>query len=155
MAFTHHEASIGQLKTLFSSLPPAPPSQRHGFFRATFIGPAFIRLAARPSLEVSGLPGWQGKKFLTDEHATNVLQKGATTVEHLAMRVTNVTSMLDGQPGVALTYPAEAGRPAPIPWRWVRDELRRFDDETILAVTVVDLPILRHFAFPFLLEREG
>lgn len=155
MSFTQHEASLGELKTLFSSLPAPAPAMRRGFFRATFIGPAFIRLTARPTLEITGLPGWQGKTFLGADDATNILKKGGSTVQHLAMRVTPVTSMVDGKPGVALTYPAQGGKPAPMPWRWVRDELRAFDDDTILAMTVVDLPVLRLFAFPFLLTREG
>lgn len=155
MPFTHHHASLGELRALFSSLPAPAPAMRRGFFRATFIGPAFIRVTARPTLEVTGLPGWQGKKFLSADHATNILKKGDGTVEHLAMRVTPVTSMVDGQPGVALTYPAQNGKPAPAPWRWVRDELRALDDDRILGMTVVDLPLLRRFAFPFLLTREG
>lgn len=155
MTFTHPRASIGELKALFSTLPQPSRALFRGFFRATFIGPAWIRIAARPSLEVSGLPGWQGKRFLDDEHATNVLTKGATTREHLAMRVTAVTSRVDGRPGVALTYPHRGRERAPIPWRWVRDELRQFDDDTILAMTVVDLPVLRRFALPFLLVREA
>lgn len=155
MPFTLHKASLGELKALFATLPAPAPAQRRGFFRATFIGPAWIRLSARPSLEISGLPGWQGKAFLSADDATNVLRKGDVTVQALAMRVTAVTSRADGQPGLALTYPPQNGKPAPVPWRWVRDEIRQFDEDTILAFTFVDLPLLRHVGFPFLLTREG
>lgn len=156
MPFTQHHASLGELKALFATLPAPAPAMRRGFYRATFIGPAFIRLTARPTLEVTGLPGWQGKKFLNADDATNILVKGNTTTEHLAMRVTPVTSYADGQPGLALTYPpGKDGKAAPAPWRWVRDEMRQFDDNTILAFTFVDLPLLRHVGFPFLLTREG
>lgn len=155
-------ASIGELKALFSSLKPPAPAMRHGFFRAAFIGPAWLRLSARPSLEVSGLPGWQGKKFLSADDATNILKKGDTLVEALAMRVTPGTSQVDGQQGVALHYvsgvpgvPGTDGKPVPLPWRWVRDELRAVDDNTILGFTVINLPLLRLMAFPFLLTREG
>ena len=59
-----------------------------------------------------------------------------------------------GKPGVALHYVPQDGKPAPTPWRWVRDELRAVDDDTLLGFTVVDLPLLRRMAFPFLLTRE-
>ncbi|MDO9175956.1 MAG: hypothetical protein Q7V62_14205 [Actinomycetota bacterium] len=155
MSFTHTRASLGELRALFSSLPPPDAAMRRGFFRASFIGPAWLRATGRPSVSLAGLPGWQGKKFLNADDATNVLQRGDVTVEALAMRVTPGVSQVDGKPGVALHYVPQHGRPAPIPWRWVRDELRAVDARTILGMTVVDLPVLRHFAFPFLLEREG
>ena len=42
----------------------------------------------------------------------------------------------------------------PVPWRWVTDELRALDEHTLLGMTRLDLPLLRRFVFPFLLERE-
>jgi len=149
-----HHASLSELKAVFRTLPAPAEDARRGFYRAEFIGPAFIRVTARPTLEVTGLPGWQGKTFINANDATNVLRKGDATVEHLAMRVTPVTSYVDGKPGLALTYPAQNGTQAPAPWRWVRDEIRQFDARTILAFTFVDLPLLRHVGFPFLLRRE-
>lgn len=143
--------SPSALKARFRRLSAPTDDQPHGFFRAEFIGAAIIRATARPSL---ALPGWQGKRFLTPSDATNILKRGDATVEHLAMRVTPVTSYVDGQPGLALTYPAQDGKPAPRPWRWVRDEIRAVDRDTILAFTFVDLPLLRRFGFPFLLLRE-
>lgn len=65
MSFALHQASIRELKALFSTLPPPDAALRHGFFRARFIGPAWLRLSGRPSVALSGLPGWQGKRFLT------------------------------------------------------------------------------------------
>jgi len=154
MPFDHRHAAIGELKALFASLPPPPASMRHGFFRADFIGPAWLRQIGRPSVEFSGLPGWQGKRFLNPDDATNILKKGDAFVEALAMRMTAGTSRVDGRQGVALRYVPQGAKPAPIPWRWVCDELRAVDENTMLGMTVVDLPVLRHLAFPFLLERE-
>jgi len=154
MPFEHRQASIGELKRLFSSLPPPAASMRHGFFRANFIGPAWLRRSGRPSVELSGLRGWQGKRFLNPDDATNILKKGDAFVEALAMRITPGASQVDGKQGVALHYVPHGGKPAPIPWCWVRDELRAVDENTLLGMTVVDLPVLRHLAFPFLLERE-
>lgn len=149
------KASLSELKALFATLPAPEASLRHGFFQASFVGPAFLRLSARPTLEVTGLPGWRGKKFLSADKATNILQKGHAHVEALAMRVTQVTSMVDGKSGLALTYPSQNGKAAPVPWRWVRDEIRALDERTLLAFTFIDLPLLRLVGIPFLLTREG
>lgn len=85
-----------------------------------------------------------------------MLKKGDALTQALA-RVTPGLSQVDGRPGLALHYNgmAQAGVPAPFPWRFVRDELRAVDAPTLLGMTVVDLPVLRHLAFPFLLEREA
>ena len=147
----YHSTSIRELKQLFASLPVPGQAMRHGFFRASFIGPAWYRIGGFPSVHVAGLPHWQGKKFLTPDSATNILRKDNGLVEALRMTVEAGTSMVDGKPGVALRYGAEA----PIPWRWVRDELRAIDDRTLLGITIVDIPVLRHFSFPFLLVRES
>lgn len=155
MTFAYQTASITELKKMFSSLPAPDASVRHGFFRASFVGPAWLRLSARPSLEVSGLPGWQGKKFLSADDATNILKNRGALVEALAMRVTPGVSQVDGKQGLALHYVAQGSKPAPLPWRFVRDELRAVDADTLLCMTVIDLPVLRHLAFPFLLQREA
>jgi hypothetical protein len=155
MPFAYAHASMSQLKALFSSLEPPSAAMRRGFFRARFIGPFWLRLLGRPSVEVSGLPGWQGKKFLSADDATNVLKKGERFNEALSMRIVHGTSRVDGRTGLALHYVPEGGTAAPVPWRWVRDELRAVDPDTLLGMTVVDLPVLRSVPFPFLLEREG
>lgn len=150
MTATFRTSSLGALRQLFATLPAPDAGFRHGFFRASFVGPFWYRIGGFPSVHLSGLPYWQGKKFLTPDTATNILKKGDGTVEALSMTVATVPSLIDGQPVVALLY----GKEAPFPWRHVRDELRVIDERTLLGITKVDLPILRHFAFPFLLERE-
>lgn len=150
MATIPRNASIDSLKQLFAVSKVPDAAFRHGFFRASFVGPFWYRIAGFPSVHLSGLPHWQGKKFLTPDSATNILRQGEGTVQALSMTVVAGTSLTDGKPGVALHY----GKEAPFPWRHVRDELRVLDERTLLGMTRVDLPILRHFAFPFLLERE-
>jgi hypothetical protein len=59
-------------------------------------------------------------------------------------------SPLDGKTGYCLTYLEHSG----LPWRYIVDDVRRVDDETLLGFTVLDLPILRRFSFPFLLKRS-
>ena len=143
-------ASLASIKALFSQLPAAAPEMRQGFFRARFVGPGWLRASAGPSIYLSGLPGWQGKRFLDSHTATNILLRSGQTLEKLRMSCQEGISAVDGQLGVALVYPADA----PLALRWVRDELRQLDEHNLLGMTVIDLPILRRFAFPFVLSRE-
>lgn len=145
----YHKASIKDLKKLYRDSALPDQTMRHGFFRASFIGPLWIRLSAKPTLNLTGLPHWQGKRFLTENSATNVLLQQGRDVDALEMSLEPVTSYVDGSKALAFCY----GSNSPRPWRWVRDELRAIDGDTLLGITFVDLPILRNFAFPFLLER--
>lgn len=74
-----------------------------------------------------------------------------TVTEALTMQCVPEPSLVDGQAGLSLHYQATAPRP----WRWVRDELRAFDDDTLLCMTVIERPLLRQLSFPFLLLRES
>lgn len=74
-----------------------------------------------------------------------------TFTEALTMQCVPEPSLVDGRAGLSLHY----GPTAPRPWRWVRDELRAFDDDTLLCMTVIELPLLKHLSFPFLLLRES
>lgn len=149
----HHatlsHASLKQLRQLFQQLSPPPLSIRTGFYQASFIGPAWLRACAEPSVALCGLPGWQGKRFLDPLTATNVLRRRGQLVEKFSMQCNRRPSLIDGQNGVDLSY----GACGPIPWRWLRDELRQLDDNTLLGMTIIALPILKHLAFPFLLRR--
>ena len=143
-------ASLATLRQLFNTLSPAGPDLRNGFFRARFIGPAWLRLSAGPCVALSGLPGWQGKRFLDSSQATNILLRHGKVQEKFHMQCSERPSLIDGRPGVDLSY----GEQGPIPWRWLRDELRVLDENTLLGMTVIDLPLLRNLAFPFLLSRD-
>jgi hypothetical protein len=142
--------SIAKLRALFSTLQAPTADMFTGFYRAEFIGPWWLRLTGRPSVALSGLPGWQGKRFLTGATATNVLLKKGQTTHALLMRCVNGVSQVDGKHGLALHYGADA----PVPWRWVRDEIRAMDAHRILGMTVINLPVLNRLSFPFLLVRE-
>lgn len=142
--------SLSELRQRFHQGQLLPIEQRQGFWRARFVGPLWLRLTGMPSCYLSGLWGWQGKKFTTENTATNVLKRGDHTIDALNMKVTEKSSEIDGKPVITLSYPM----PSPIPWRWVTDELRVIDDHTLLGMTRLHLPILRHFAIPFLLERK-
>jgi hypothetical protein len=142
--------SLKTLRQVFSELPPAPTTARSGFYRARFIGPAWLRLGAGPSVALGGLPGWQGKRFIDPFTATNVLRRREQLVEKFTMHSNERPSLVDGKPGVDLSY----GSTGPIPWRWLRDELRQLDDDTLLGMTVIELPLFNRLAFPFLLSRD-
>ena len=150
MSVIESRISLKGLKQRFATATLPTEAQRRGFWKARFIGPLWLRLGGMPSCYLGGLWGWLGKKFLTADSATNVLARGAGTIDALSMQARVQPSALDGGAVVALTY----GASGPIPWRWVTDELRALDEHTLLGMTRLDLPLLRRFVFPFLLERE-
>lgn len=143
--------SLMHLRQVFGPLPAPPVAMRSGFYLARFIGPWWLRWSGPLGVALGGLPGWQGKRFLTPDRATNVLLRRGTRVERLELRCSETASRIDGRPSAVLDYGAQAPRP----WRWVRDELRALDGHRLLGVTVIDLPGLRGLAFPFLLERQA
>jgi hypothetical protein len=144
-------ASLAEISRLFQRLPPATPEARRGFYRARFIGPWWLRHSAGPSVALSGLPGWQGKRFLDVHNAINVVRTRQGLAEKLPMHCIEGPSLVDGKHGVTLHYPCHG----PLPWRWIRDELRQLNEHSLLGMTVIDLPLLRRLAFPFVLQRDA
>ncbi len=142
--------SLAQLHARYRQLPTVAPTARVGRWRAAFVGPGWLRLSAGPSVALSGLPGWYGKRFSTPEAAVNLMGSGAGLREALPMQCSEQASWLDGQPCAALSY----GSATRLPWCWVRDELRQLDEQRCLCLTFVDLPLLRRIGFPFVLVRE-
>ncbi|MDY0105467.1 MAG: hypothetical protein RBS27_02245 [Giesbergeria sp.] len=139
--------SLAHLRQVFGRLPLPPVAMRTGFYRARFIGPWWLR----GSGPLGGLPGWQGKRFLAPDLATNVLLCRGRPIERFELHCTESASPINGRPSVLLDYGAQAPRP----WRWVRDELRALDGDRLLGMTVIDLPGVRGQPFPFLLERPA
>lgn len=146
---TLEKASLKTIKHKFMQLEPMSESFRYGFLKVQFIGPWWLRKSAMPSIHLSGLPGWQGKLFLDPDHATNILKIKDKEEQRYTMQCVELISLVDAKPSVVLNY----GAAAPIPWRWVIDELRILDENNFLCMTVINLPILRHFSFPFILSR--
>ena len=149
MMQTLHSLSLSQLLARYRQLPAA--EHLIGRWRAEFIGPWWLRASAGPSIALSGMPGWYGKRFVDAQAAVNLRRRGGQLLELLPMRYSAQPSWLDGQPCVALDY----GQATRRPWRWVRDELRQLDPQHCLCLTFVDLPGLRRLGFPFLLVREA
>lgn len=149
MIETLNQLSLGQLLARYRQLPAA--TDLLGSWRAEFVGPWWLRRSAAPSIALSGMPGWYGKRFVDAQAAVNLQRRGEQLQELLPMRHSAQASWLDGQPCVALSY----GKDARLPWRWVRDELRQLDEQHCLCLTFVDLPGLRRLGFPFLLVRAA
>jgi hypothetical protein len=143
------KSSISQIQSVYTKLPSANEHARVGDYQAQFIGPWWLRKSAAPSLVLSGLPGWVGKRFIDSNRVTNILLLDGKNIEKFEMQCIEQLSFIDNKPTLALNY----GSSAPIPWRWIVDELRQLDENTMLCMTIINLPLLKNFSFPFLLSR--
>ncbi len=95
--------SLGRLRRLFTSLPA--PDTLTGVCRAEFVGPAWLRALAPPSLALGGLAGWWGKAFDGRGGAVNIVVRDGTQRRVLPMTIARVPSLIDGIPGLTLGYP--------------------------------------------------
>lgn len=139
--------SLGGLLERFADLPCATVEAVAGDWRASFIGPAWVRAVARPNLRLTGFARWWGKR-LDPDHSINLFEADGSR-EAFPMRLRVADSVFDGRPCLALTYPPESRWP----WPHVRDELRPLDEDHLLGETRFDLPGLARLPFPFLLTR--
>ncbi|MRJ75429.1 hypothetical protein GEV29_02670 [Aeromicrobium sp. SMF47] len=155
---TIHDHSLRALRRAWGSLPDPRLADLSGTFEASYVG-APLRTVAPRGLALVGLPRWFGKRFRPTDadaaHLTGVnLLRGADGTglsETLPMTATVGPSLADGRPALLVTYPGDAPRP----WRWVRDEFRPWDDDTLLGMTFVDVPGLRRApGTPFVLTRR-
>lgn len=144
------QADLSSIRSIYQQLYPMPISMRTGNYQARFIGPWWLRTLAPISLWLTGLPGWWGKRFIHEAEATNILMNKCGRTEKMSMHCIEDCSLIDGKPTLSLQY----GGQARLPWRWVVDEIRVLDDNTLLCMTVVNLPLLKYLSFPFLLSRE-
>jgi hypothetical protein len=134
----------------FRSLNIPSDDELEGRYKATFIGPAFLRYIAPKLLPLGGLKGWYGKAFSQETRAINLLDQKGRLIERVPMERAITQSKFDLRNALVLTY----GPEAPLPLRALRDEFRWLDQKTLLGITIVDLPILRRITLPFLLRRE-
>ena len=142
--------SLSSCRDMFSSKEPPEPALLQGVYQAAFVGPAWLRLSAGPSLALLGLRGWWGKEFDGAGGAINLVSRGTDLVDKYSMRVESAVSLIDHKDSVRLSYPSSN----PFPWPWVIDELRQIDQDHLLGMTIVNLAWLRRIAFPFLLRRR-
>ncbi len=119
-----------------------------GRWEAIFLPP--LQTIAPLGLGLVGLPRWYGKQF-EQGSGINLLRTDQDILgETLPMCLRAETSWSDGRPALVAAYAGNARRP----WRWIRDEIRLLDSDSILALTFADAPGLRSVGLPFLLHRR-
>lgn len=139
--------SLLYFRELFASLQPPEPAGLSGAYRAFFIGPAWLRLTAGPSIALGGMPGWWGKEFGTGGEGLNLLYRRSQFERVMPFTLNERISVVDGKMGVTVCYHTDC----PFPWTHVLDELRTLEQGCLLGMTVVNTGLLRRVAFPFLL----
>ncbi len=142
--------SLRSFKRLFMTLSPPKMDFLQGVFEAEFVGPAWLRWSAGPSLILGGLRGWWGKELDGVGQGVNIVRRGGAFERVLPMVMRETLSLVDGQAGVSLTYPPGS----PFPWPLIVDELRCIDEKQLLALTIVNVKGLRRAAFPFVLHHR-
>jgi len=140
--------SIGQLKQTFRAGRSVDVHELSGFYPGEAAGPWWFRLGSGPALHFTGFGGWLGKQFLGKGAATNLFHYNGGSKRLFPMTLGRRPSRLDGKDTLVLLYPATARAP----WCWVTDELRWASDGSILGMTFVDRPLIRHMVFPFVLK---
>ena len=146
----YNSLSIKDFRNLFQTLLVPEASSIRGAYRASFVGPAWLRTSAGPALAISGLGGWWGKEFHDDGTAINIVLRAGKYSTRFPMKFIKSKSFIDHKDGLALHY--QPGNP--FPWMYVVDELRRIDDATILGMTIPNISGLRRLAFPFILQKQ-
>ena len=145
--------SIGSLGRAFESMEPPDLDSLVGTYRGEYVGPAWLRRLAGPTLGLTVLRGWWGKDFPSPGHCDNLVSRGGTIERVLPVDVVQAVSLLDGKTGITLPYSSDG----PWPYRWVVDELRLTLTGSLLGM-VVPARWLPRFALPFMLhpvDRES
>ena len=145
-----NELRISDFQSLYSDLQIPSKTTMDGFYKGTFVGPAWLRKAAGPALVMTGLGGWWGKQFYGDGTAYNLVKKDGELRKKFPMKLVDIHSMIDGKPGLALHYNAEN----PFPWTHIIDELRQLDPGTYLGMTYLKYKPLHKIYLPFLLQFQ-
>jgi hypothetical protein len=146
----YNSLSLRQFREYFSSLAVPDLASLRGQYRASFVGPAWLRVTAAPGLVPLGFGGWWGKDFNADGTAINILLRAGKFSRRFTMKLVNAKSFVDGKDGLALHYPPGN----PFPWTHVVDEIRRIDDTSLLGMTIPNVTGLRGLAIPFILQKQ-
>jgi hypothetical protein len=145
--------SHGELRERFRRLPAPELEAVAGRHAGSFPGPRAYGLACRYGMAATGLAGWHGKRFQApapgarEIDVTNLVRDG----EAKPMLARMAPSVTDGRPALVCTY--RSGESPP--YRWVRDEFRRWDERTLLGLAFLDVPVAPRTGLPFVLRCEG
>lgn len=138
---------LTRLKQAFRQAQPIQAGELQGFHAGEPAGPWWFRLGSTPTMYTTGFGGWMGKQFMGDGRAVNQFQVNSGIEFRFPMTLDRAPSRIDGIDTLVLIYPKNARAP----WCWVIDELRRVPDGRILGMTFVDVPLIKHQVFPFVL----
>ena len=139
--------SLSALRRRWRELPEPALEAMAGTFDGEFVGPRPLRAAFSGGLGLFGMRGWHGKRFDTASKGINRLKSGTGFPMYARIE----PSYDDGRNAIVATY-GDHERP---PFRWIRDEFRELDEDTLLGPSFVDAPGLRRVGTPFLLRRTG
>ncbi|NVJ27541.1 MULTISPECIES: hypothetical protein [Myxococcus] len=150
LAPEHH--TLREWRLLFTRLPTPSREALPGRYRAELLGPSWFQGFAHRLLGVLGMRGWWGKDIAPGgREGANLVNRVGGIWRAVPLVIREGTSRVDGRTSLQVEYTPEVGRQ----WRpWV-DELRWLEGRTLLAMTHLELPVLRHLTFPFLLHRES
>lgn len=137
--------SLTELSRRWRELPEPDAAAMRGTFDGEFVGPRPVRAAFTGGLALFGMRGWHGKRFDTPDRGANRLAHGTGFPMHAHVEA----SYADGRDAIVAVY----GDRERIPFRWLRDEFRELDEDTLLGLSFVDAPGLRRIGTPFLLHR--
>jgi hypothetical protein len=137
--------SLRALRRTWRELPEPSLEAMQGTFDGAFAGPRPLRAAFAAGLALFGMRGWHGKRFDTPSTGVNRLAHGTGFPMHARIE----PSYDDGRRAIVAVY-GDRERP---PFRWLRDEFRELDENTLLGLSFVDAPGLKRIGTPFLLHR--
>lgn len=124
-------------------------SEFHGVYDGYIVGPAWFRVAFRRMMALGGLHGWGGKEFDHAGNGGNLCRRGGAVKKVARMYVAGaVASALDGKKTLILRYRGSS------PLGFLQDEIRRFDENTVLGMTYLDIGPGRRAPMPFALVRR-
>jgi hypothetical protein len=141
---------LRKFRALFGALPIPEANSLPGKYHGTFVGPAWLRIGVKPALPVTGLGGWWGKNIFEDSTGINIILRNGQFSTRFPMELICGKSVIDGQEGLALRY--QKGNP--FLFMFIVDEIRRIDGITLLGMSRLNVPGLRWFAIPFVLQKS-
>lgn len=148
-------SSLGELRRAFRQAPAPELELLIGVHEGQFAGPIWMRVSGAPTMVLTGMPKWCGKRFrapalgATSLEGENLLRGDDGRVSSIPLTVEVGPSRVDGLPALVVSYPTDARWP----WRGVTDELRSLGDGTLLGLTFGLMPAF-FGGVPFLLHRQ-
>ena len=145
-----NQLSLSEFSEYFSSLAAPRIDSLQGLYRGSFVGPAWLRRMAGPLLVITRMGNWLGKDIDAGGMAINLVRTDEGIVQKFPMRLVEQDSLIDGKPGLALSYEASN----PYPWPWIIDELRTIQHDLVLGMTITQIGPLVRLPLPFVLQSR-